>query len=306
MKYIVYHIFSSGNYEESMVMRGHTDFVNTCCVIEPSERNPTGFIITGGKDKNICIYYPGQEEPFCTINAHDDTICSLKTSVFEKESFLSCSVDHLGKLWNSYDLTKPQAIFTGHSLTTVVWCIKDLPNGMVVTGGSDKNVIVYLRDGQVLHLLKGHLDAVRDIVEVSENEFLSCSNDSDTKHWSAISGNCIGTYKGHNSHVYSISASIGGGLAVSCGEDWSIKIWRNGKVDQSITMPVQTIWCVKILPNEDIVCGSSDGIIRIFTVNPDRFINIEILMEFEKEALINFENYLKISHGKNVEEASFE
>lgn len=280
-------------------MQGHTGFVCSACVMEPTIRNPTGFIVTGSNDKTICIYYPGKENPVHTIEAHESIVTGLNASILEKDSFFTCSSDHTGKLWDLYDLTKPVATFLGHAQTAVVWCIADLPNGSVVTGGSDKIAIVYLRSGTILHRLNGHKSCIRDIAVVNVNEFLTCGNDAVTKHWHAISGVCLGTYGGHTSHIYSVSALFEGTLAVSCGGDRTVRVWRNGRVEQTIVIPSETVWSVRLLPNEDLVCGSSDGVVRIFTVNPQRFIDRESMTKFKEAVVKSIEKYAKQNKHKD-------
>lgn len=271
-------------------MKGHDDFVCSVCVIEPTAKNPKGYIVTGSNDNNVCIYHPGDEQPIRTLKAHDNTVCGLRASVIEDESFLSCSADSTAKLWDLYDLAKPESTFSGHP-NSVVWCVADLPNGSVITGGSDNTVVVYLRTGSVAHKLAGHTDCVRDIAGINDNEFLTCGNDAVTKHWNATSGACFGTYQAHASHVYSVSIINNGNLAVSCGEDRTLRVWRNGQVDQSIALPARTVWSVKILPNEDLVCGSSDGVVRIFTTDSARFAEQGAMRKYEEAALENIKSY---------------
>ncbi|XP_001606091.3 phospholipase A-2-activating protein isoform X3 [Nasonia vitripennis] len=289
-----------GVYEESILMKGHTGFVCSACIIEPTAKNPTGFIVTGSSDKNICIYYPGEENPVHTIQAHESIVNGLNASILEKDSFFTCSSDHTGKLWNLYDLTKPEATFLGHAQTAIIWCIADLPNGSVVTGGSDKIAIVYLRSGTILHRLIGHKGCIRDIAVVNVNEFLTCGTDAVTKHWHAISGVCLGTYGGHTNHIYSISALFEGTLAVSCGDDRTVRVWRNGRVQQTIGIPSETVRSVRLLPNKDLICGSSDGVVRIFTVNPQRFIDRESMIKFKEAVIKSIEKYAKESKPKDV------
>ena len=276
-----------------MVMTGHSDFVCSVCTIEPSITNPKGFIITGSNDNHICIYYPGEENAHHRFKAHSSTVCNLKASKFDESSFFSCSSDNIGKLWNLHNLKEPTAEFMGHMPDAVIWCIADLPNGNVITGGSDKWVMIYHRNGKIIRRLTGHKDCVRDIAVINEKEFLTCANDAVTKHWNSENGECLGTYISHSSHIYSISAALGGSLTVTCGEDKTVKVWRNGEVHQTIMIPVPTTWCVKLLPNEDVICGSSDGIIRIFTTAKERFIDKDTMQKFEETVLNTIKNNVK-------------
>ncbi|XP_011697767.1 PREDICTED: phospholipase A-2-activating protein [Wasmannia auropunctata] len=271
----------NGNeYEQSATLTGHSDFVNSVCVINPSERHPKGYIITGGNDNAICVYVADETVPAHTIKAHQNNVCNLKAGKKEG-TFLSSSWDLTAKLWDVDDLSKPQLNLAGH--TAAVWCIADLSNGNIISGSADKLVIIWSRDGSVLHKLTGHTDCVRDIVDIKEDEFLTCANDATIRHWSAKLGTCLGTYCGHENYIYSISALPNGTYVYSSGEDRSIRIWYNAELKQTIVLPTQSIWCIDLFSNDDIVAGSSDGAVRIFSSNPERYANAETLEAFEKE-----------------------
>jgi phospholipase A-2-activating protein len=70
---------------------------------------------------------------------------------------------------------------------------------------------------------------------------------------------------------------------VSAGEDRNIKIWQNGECIQTITLPTISIWSVAVQPNGDIVCGSSDSDVRVFTRDKTRFASIDDIREFEQK-----------------------
>lgn len=271
-------------------MKGHSNFVSSVCIIKPNESYPNGCIITGSNDSYIFIYNLGDLEPAHKIKAHENTVCALQSSNIDAEAFLSSSWDVTAKLWNINNLEKPQMTFTGH--TAAVWCVSQLPNGSIVTGAADQIINVYLLNGHVLHKLKGHTDCVRDIAVINENEFLSCANDAIIKRWNAVTGEHLGDFYGHSNYIYSISALHGGNLVASSGEDKSIKVWLKGEISQNVTLPSQSVWCVKFLPNEDIVCGSSDGIIRIFTTDAQRYADNETLQKFEES----------VAHAEQTEE----
>lgn len=224
----------------------------------------------------------GEQEPMIKIKAHKDTVCNLRTGV-EAGTFLSSSWDLSAKLWCLDNLDEPILIVHGHTLA--VWCVADLPNKSIVTGSADKTVIIWSRTGTQLHKLDGHTDCVRDIASIKHDEFLTCANDATVKHWNAVTGACLGTYYGHENYIYSISATLSGDLVVTSGEDKSIRVWKNGEVDQTIFLPVSSVWCVDLLPNRDIVAGSSDGIVRIFSADSERWASPEILEAWEQQVI---------------------
>ncbi|XP_031830559.2 phospholipase A2 activator protein [Nomia melanderi] len=273
----------SGNgrdYVYTLTLKGHTNFVSSVCVLNPSEKNPTGFIITGSNDKTICVYVPDQAEPVKTLTAHQDTVCKLRAGKREG-TFLSSSWDLSAKLWDINDLSKPQLNLVGH--TAAVWCVADLSSGYIISGSADKLVIIWTSDGSVQHKLTGHTDCVRDIASINDNEFLTCGNDATVRHWNASVGICLGTYDAHNNYIYGIICKEKGVRLFTCGEDRTIRVWQDSQISQTITLPSQSIWCIDLLPNGDIVAGSSDGVVRIFSCDPERYAEPETLQEFEKE-----------------------
>ncbi|CAB0033096.1 unnamed protein product [Trichogramma brassicae] len=269
-----------GNFVAQAVMTGHGNFVCAVCITKPSSRHPRGLIVTGSNDHHICIYNIGDTEPFKKIKAHNDTISCLNASNFEEDAFISGSWDLTSRLWSLDNLKAPKTTYTEH--VKAVWCAIDLGNGNVVTGAADKAIHVYMRSGQIVHKLEQHTDCVRDLTPINNNEFLSCSNDAIVKHWSALTGDCLGNFYGHSNYIYSISALPGGALAVSSGEDKTVRVWHNGEADQTIDLPARSVWVVKLLPNTDIVCGTSDGVVRVFTADSQRFADPESMQKFEE------------------------
>jgi phospholipase A-2-activating protein len=101
---------------------------------------------------------------------------------------------------------------------------------------------------------------------------------------------------GHTSFVYSVSVLSTGEL-ISSGEDRSVRIWKgskrsiwiyqfiyvftlpitDGQCIQTIHQPCISVWCVNALPNDDIVVGGSDGVVRLFTRSQERFADQDTL-----------------------------
>lgn len=268
-------------YTEAAVLKGHNNFVSSVCVLETTEKYASGVIITGSNDSNLCFYTPGENEPFFTFKAHQNTICNLRASE-EKGHFLSSSWDMTAKLWNINDISNPKVTLIGH--TAAVWCVVDLKNALtIITGSADKLVIVWTRSGTIKHKLSGHTDCIRDIVGINDDEFLTCANDATVRHWNASQGVCLGTYDGHTNYIYSISATPGAEMIVTSGEDRSVRIWHKAMIKQTIYLPPQSIWSSKILPNGDIVTGASDGVLRIFSAIAERQADAQVLQTFEEE-----------------------
>ncbi|XP_066598418.1 phospholipase A-2-activating protein [Prorops nasuta] len=269
------------NYSVGAVLQGHTKFVSSVCVLNTCEGYPQGVIITGSNDCSICIYSADGTLIHTIKEAHKDTVCCLRTSKNNK-AFLSSSWDTTAKLWELDNLCMPKINMQGHN--AAVWCVCDLISGNIITGSADKNVIIWSQMGTIKYNLTGHKDCVRDIVEIKDEQFLTCSNDATIRHWNSKTGACLGVYNGHDeNYIYSVAANFDTSYIFTSGEDWTIRVWHNQELDQTILLPSQSVWSIAIKSNGDIISGASDGIIRIFSADPERYADPESLKSYEEQ-----------------------
>jgi len=105
--------------------------------------------------------------------------------------------------------------------------------------------------------------------------FASCGNDGYIRVWSADGEKLLEIWAHPEvgdkpSFVYGISAHEDGRIA-SCAEDGSVKIWAaDGSLQQAITFPA-VVRDLRFFPNGDILTGSTDSTVRIFTTDPERY-----------------------------------
>ncbi|XP_060055647.1 phospholipase A-2-activating protein isoform X2 [Erinaceus europaeus] len=262
-------------FTEMHCMSGHSNFVSCVCIIPSSEVYPHGLIATGGNDHNICIYSLDSPIPLYTLKGHKNTVCSLSSGKFG--TLLSGSWDMTAKVWLN---DKCMMTLQGH--TAAVWAVKILPEqGLMLTGSADKTIKLW-KAGRCERTFSGHEDCVRGLAILSETEFLSCANDASIRRWQ-ITGECLEVYYGHTNYIYSICVFPNCKDFVTTAEDRSLRIWKQGECAQTIRLPAQSIWCCCVLDNGDIVVGSSDGIIRVFTESEDRTASADEIKSFEKE-----------------------
>ncbi|KAJ4435996.1 hypothetical protein ANN_18620, partial [Periplaneta americana] len=209
--------------------------------------------------------------------------CNLSPGA-EKGTVLSASWDATARLWKTNGSTNAIVTLTGHQ--AAVWSVIQLQTlGDIVTGSADKTIKIWSKDGLIRSTLTGHTDCVRGLTATSGNEFLSCANDATIRHWNASTGTCLSTFYGHSNYIYSISVFPGAGVNnfVTSGEDRTVRIWQNGECLQSLTLPAQSVWSVTYLKNGDIVTGSSDGIVRVFSADPSRQADPALQQQFSEE-----------------------
>uniref|UniRef100_A0A4W3HKP2 Phospholipase A-2-activating protein n=1 Tax=Callorhinchus milii TaxID=7868 RepID=A0A4W3HKP2_CALMI len=256
-------------------MNGHSNFVSCVCVIAPNDTYPRGQIVTGGNDNNICVFTLDSQTPLYILEGHKNTVCSLSSGKFG--TLLSGSWDTTSKVW-----LNDKCLMTLQGHTAAVWAVRILPEqGFMLTGSADKTIKLW-KAGRCERTYTGHKDCVRGLAILNDLEFLSCSNDATIRRWE-ISGECSQVYYGHTNYIYSISVFPNGEDFVSTGEDRSLRIWKKGECAQTIRLPTQSVWCCCVLDNRDIVIGSSDGIIRVFTEADERVASAEEIQTFENE-----------------------
>ncbi|XP_023012840.1 phospholipase A2 activator protein [Leptinotarsa decemlineata] len=272
------------NYHEVMTYRNHENFVGSVLFLEPTKEYPDGLVITGGYDKAIFVYKPGEPFPsFMFKGDHTNTVCALSKGL-EENTFFSASWDNTARYWSiANGQSKALVTFTGHE--AAVWHVKQLSDGRVVTASADKTIGMWSSSGQRLNTLAGHKDAVRCLEDFPELKyFVSVGNDASVKVWS-YSGENMNTFYGHTNFIYSIARCRPHGLDsfVTSDEDRTVRFWQGGENKQTIHLPAQSVWAVACLPNGDIVTGSSDGIIRVFTQEEGRVTDEVNLVKFNEE-----------------------
>uniref|UniRef100_A0A4W3HKP9 Phospholipase A-2-activating protein n=1 Tax=Callorhinchus milii TaxID=7868 RepID=A0A4W3HKP9_CALMI len=266
---------SSKGFTDMHCMNGHSNFVSCVCVIAPNDTYPRGQIVTGGNDNNICVFTLDSQTPLYILEGHKNTVCSLSSGKFG--TLLSGSWDTTSKVW-----LNDKCLMTLQGHTAAVWAVRILPEqGFMLTGSADKTIKLW-KAGRCERTYTGHKDCVRGLAILNDLEFLSCSNDATIRRWE-ISGECSQVYYGHTNYIYSISVFPNGEDFVSTGEDRSLRIWKKGECAQTIRLPTQSVWCCCVLDNRDIVIGSSDGIIRVFTEADERVASAEEIQTFENE-----------------------
>uniref|UniRef100_A0A2H8TP61 Phospholipase A-2-activating protein n=1 Tax=Melanaphis sacchari TaxID=742174 RepID=A0A2H8TP61_9HEMI len=289
---------NSGNagFTEVQTFKGHSNYVVSIAILNKSDILPNGLILTGGNDKLMCGFLPESPEPVFIETSHTNTVCKITPGILPN-TFLTSSWDMNARLWkimvNPDHTYQPVllTIFKGH--IAAVWSSIQLSTNQVITCSADKTLLIH----NILHgdpenssiaikKLTGHTDCVRDLAALLNNEFLSCSNDATVKHWNAETGECLETFYGHPNYIYCLSVFCGtdmtNSLVVTGGEDRYLNVWQSSE-QQVILQPAQSIWAVAILPNTDIVVGSSDGLIRIFSTDSNRQATNEAQAAFQEQ-----------------------
>lgn len=267
-----------------------SEYINSLAYIPPSKEYPDGLVISGGKDPCLDVRKPtsvSADNGDRLLPGHSNNVCALRTFP-SGEYFVSGSWDHSARVW-SVRKWDTEVSLVGHE--AAVWDVLPLSDNLVVTACADKNIRIYdLRKavaGEVEPRSTIYTpDVVRGLARIPAGhstgaELASSHNDGIIRLWK-LTGQQVGELHGHESFVYRL-AVLPSGEIVSAGEDRTVRVWRGTECIQTITLPAISVWTVAVCAaNGDIVSGTSDGVIRIFTRDPDRAANPEITQQFEE------------------------
>lgn len=238
-------------------------FINAVTAVTGDPSEP--LVAIGGKD--AVIYLSGIHDSFAKpgddfgkyqLPGHQGNVCSLN---YQDGLLASGSWDCTAKVWDlslfslKYDLV-------GHSAS--VWDAKIVDSETILTCSADRTIRKWVR-GREVQQYAGHEDVVRKLLILPGGDrFVSASNDCTLKIWDLSSGTLLETLQGHQSFIYDVAVLSNGDL-VSTAEDRSVRIWRDGKTLQAITLPCISVWCVAVFPDDDIAVGGSDKQVYVFT-----------------------------------------
>ena len=172
-----------------------------------------------------------------------------------------------------------------------IWAVKLLPSPsentiLTLTGSADKLIRLY-SNSSLIQTFKGHTQPVRALCvlpdSTGKNIFASAGNDGQIKIWNWKEGHLVRTLDGHESFVYSLACTLDGTL-ISSGEDRSVRIYskENGEILQILTIPAISVWAVSVMQGtSDIIVGSSDAQVRLFTTDVEKQATASELLEYD-------------------------
>jgi phospholipase A-2-activating protein len=247
----------------------HEHFVNSVC--EFGERQVASGSGSGNVGGLLLWDVAAGSDAVVPVGGHTKNVCALATAA--NGGVLSGSWDNTARLWRDGEAV---AVLSGHE--GAVWAVLDLGTS-VVTGSGDKTIKLW-RDGVCVKTLASHTDAVRALQPVPGIGFISASNDGTVKLWSS-DGDELASYVCHEHYIYSV-AVLSSSEFVTCSEDKSLKVFKDGQPVQTIQHP-GVVWSVAVLPDGDIVTGCQDGVVRVWTRSAERAASGEEIALYEDQ-----------------------
>lgn len=255
-------------YREGVVLKDHSNYVSAVCYLEAED-----WICSASNDSTVQIYRAGELKPFLKLEGHSSTVSCLAAGLGPR-TIITGSWDKTARIWEvAGDNSVTHKELTGHE--AAVWAVCTLLGQKYVTGSADKSIHVWNQEGQRVRVLKGHTDCVRSVVGLPNGYLVSAGNDAVIRLWSDL-GECVKTIYGHDNYIYTmcllrLPGNQNRQVIATGGEDSTVRLWDLEKGEQlgdSLLLPAQSVWAVAALENGDIMAGSSDAMVRVFTQDP--------------------------------------
>ncbi|MEG4046751.1 AAA-like domain-containing protein [Microcoleus sp. Pol17_C1] len=154
---------------------------------------------------------------------------------------------------------------TGHS--SVVLGLDVSPDAqLIATGGGDRTVKLWQRDGALLHNLQ-HSAAVFGLKFSPDSQRLVTSSvDGNIYLWDRH-GKLLKTFQGHSAAIWDIAVSPGGDRIATGSEDSTIRLWDfNGKLLETLSGHQGGVWGLAFSSDGNLLASSStDGTVKVWT-----------------------------------------
>ncbi|NEQ21670.1 MAG: hypothetical protein F6K28_21130 [Microcoleus sp. SIO2G3] len=162
---------------------------------------------------------------------------------------------------------------TGHS--SMVLGLDVSPDAqLIATGGTDRTVKLWQRNGALLHNLQ-HPAAVFALKFSPDSQRLVTSSmDGNIYLWSR-DGKLLKTFQGHSAAIWDMAVSPGGESVAllqadriaTASEDSTIRLWDfDGKLLETLSGHQGGVWGLAFSPNGNLLAsGSTDGTVKVWT-----------------------------------------
>ncbi|WFD05628.1 hypothetical protein MVES1_000960 [Malassezia vespertilionis] len=272
-----------GSFTSTVIDNGN-GFVNAVAFFEDIDEQL--YALVAGQDALINAYsitlggrigaVKLSSTPRFTLVGHVDNVCAL--GVFGSEYIASGSWDATVRIWKNWECV---ATLAGHE--AAVWSVLPIDADRVLSASADKRVVLWsIRHATMLATFSGAKHPARALASVGAQTFASSGNDGEIRYHALNKTDSApnATIPAHTNFVYSLASLPNDGLA-SSGEDHSVRIWRDTSLEQVLTLPAISVWCVCTMPNGDLACGTSDGVVRVFSRDAARAASDDALRAFK-------------------------
>ena len=286
---------AGGAWAAGEVLAGHSGFV-TSCAAGPAEGEE--LLATGSRDKSARVWRAaaGGQPPACLGRAegHSEQVSGVAWLPAEGGAprLATSSLDGTVRVWAAPGAAAGGdgaelaclAVLEGHGAP--VQCVIALGDGGLATGSGDRTVRVWREEPAAgawtcAGVLEGHEDTVRGLTAMPGGRLASASHDGSLRLWGPA-GDCARVFTGHSAIVFCVAASPDGELLASGSDDGTCRVWRcaDGAALQTLAHP-GCVWSAAFLPGGELATACSDGVVRVWSRDPDQRAGPTALAAFE-------------------------
>ena len=191
--------------------------------------------------------------------------CSVNTVAFSPDgkTLATAGVDGIVRVWSIAE-SKCLRELKGH--TDEVKSVAFGPDGKILSGGLDKTVRLWSRDGECI-VLGRHEGAVYAVAFSPDGETAASAGGDDLIYiWDMAQKRCLRKLEGHTDDVRSIDFSPNGKVLLSGGWDKTVRVWdtQTGKAMRKLEGGTDWIWSVVFNSDGKLFASSSWAEVRIW------------------------------------------
>lgn len=247
----------------------HQDIVSGAAFLDDAT------VVSGSYDKTLRVWAVSTDVQQ-NLQGHDRRILNVAVGA-DNNTIATTSTDTTVRLWQR----------TGDRFVQTLILQRDnvIPNGisldplgeLVVVGGSDGNVYLWNRQGQLVNTLSGHRPEIWEVTMSNDGQMIaSAGGDGTVRIWSR-QGELLQVLEGHGEEVLAIAFSPDGTRLASGGADQQINIWSvDGTPLHTLAGHSASVYDLSFSADgQRIVSGSMDNTLKIWSVEGDLLKTIE-------------------------------
>ena len=234
------------------VLRFHSDAVNAVAFLKD------GRMVTAGADARIAVWTAGRQQPDRVFEGHHAPISGLAVSP-DGSMLASASWDHTVRLWSLAG--GAQRVLEGH--TQNVNGIAFAPNGkLVVSVGYDLAIRIWPLSGAAPETIM--LPAPLNAVAIASDGEIATGGADGKVHFLTLDGRPAGEVQAGPMPIAALAISADGTLiaAAEIGGTVAVIDRKVQAVARTLVVSSSPVWSVAFLPDNTLLTGGSDGMIR--------------------------------------------
>ena len=257
----------SKNWRCIQTLTGHSSQIRAVAISPDSQ-----FIASGSADKTINLWELDGGSLVYSLRDHTNWVRGVAFSP-DSKTLVTCSADKTIKLW---EVNSGKLILTLAGHANGVSAVTFSPNGKIIISGSDDGTVKLweIKTGNLLYTLTEQSGYVLSVAISPDGKMVACGCGEIIKLWDLRTNNLIGELIGHSGWVRSIAFSPDSQIVASGSEDYTIKLWLDGKLLRTLDGQTSRVSSLAINPEgKTIISGSGDNTLKVWHLESGKLIS---------------------------------